>query len=94
METRLSDSDLKMEDLAKALHVSPDHFAKLFRRHLGHSPRDHLKELRLRQALRLLKESQHPIKKISMDCGYENLNHFHRLFKKRYGVTPGEIRSH
>ena len=40
----------------------------------------------------LLKESGHSVESIAEDVGYESVEHFNRLFKKSYGMTPVQFR--
>jgi AraC family cel operon transcriptional repressor len=45
-------------------------------------------EARLAWAAARLAESDEPIMDIAYDCGLENLSHFYRLFRRRFGTTP------
>ena len=40
----------------------------------------------------MLGESQESILEIAQQCGFDNLSYFNRLFKRKYGVTPRQIR--
>ena len=54
---------------------------------------EYLKELRLNQALILLKNSDYGIATIAAKVGYHNPGHFAKLFKKVYGLGPREYRN-
>lgn len=65
------------------------------RRHLQSedtSFRDLLEDCRLVAALAMLQESYRPIGHIAMDVGYANQGHFAERFKKRFAMSPSELR--
>lgn len=64
----------------------------MFQKITGQSPGTYLQELRLRKAEEQLIWTNLPIKKISMDAGYEDPQYFSRLFKLRTGVSPSGFR--
>ena len=47
---------------------------------------------RLKRAKTLLKDTGKSIEKIAEEIGYDNVEHFNRLFKKTYGMTPVQYR--
>jgi AraC family cel operon transcriptional repressor len=71
---------------------SPEHVAREVRRWLGKTPTDVVNEARLDHAASRLAESDTPIVEVALACGYENISHFYRLFRERYGVSPGRYR--
>ena len=46
----------------------------------------------MREAARLLRETQKHITEITILVGYDNANYFSRIFKKQYGTSPSEYR--
>lgn len=81
------------EELARIAGMSPARYQLAFRKHYGTSPYEYLKELRLNQALLLLKNSDYGIATIAAKVGYHNSGHFAKLFKKAYGLGPREYRN-
>ncbi len=67
---------------------SPEHIAREFRRHLNRTPTDVINDARMSYAADRLATSGDDIITIALDCGLENLGHFYRLFRARYGSTP------
>ncbi len=63
-------------------------FSEHFRQHTGRTFTDHLTSLRLGHAARLLQEGNHSIVGAAFSAGFQDLSHFYRLFRRRYGVTP------
>lgn len=79
---------LSLAILAERLNVSYQHLSSLFTEHLGLSFSAYLADVRLRNAKQLLDDSDLSVTEICYECGYRNLSHFLRSFKKKYGVTP------
>ena len=84
----------RVTELAARLHVCPDHFSRLFRRHTGVSPAEFIIRSRLETARNLLLHSNHQITRIAERSGYSNVYYFSRQFKARMGATPSEYRQH
>ena len=55
-------------------------------------PLRYLNSLRLRKARNLLQNKEHSVTEIARVVGFNNYNHFGRLFRKRYGCTPNDVR--
>ena len=77
---------------AHRLHLSLGHFARLFHRATGTSPRQYVLRTRLELAARKLWESHQPIKRISAELGFRDVYYFSRMFKKRYALPPAAYR--
>jgi AraC family cel operon transcriptional repressor len=71
---------------------SPEHLCRTFRRCLGTTPKAYLNRRRLAQAAVRLRESPIPIDQVARDAGFANLGHFHQLFRREFGETPGRYR--
>jgi AraC family cel operon transcriptional repressor len=65
-----------------------EHVARETRRHLGVTPTDLVTEARMDYAAQQLETSTSEIVEIAAACGIDNLSHFYKLFKRRFGVTP------
>lgn len=81
------------EELAQIAGMSTARYQLAFRKYYGTTPYEYLKELRLNQALILLKNSDYGIATIAAKVGYHNSGHFAKLFKKAYGLGPREYRN-
>lgn len=66
-----------VESLCDYLQVSPSTLGRLFRRHLGCSPKTHIHRTRMEYALRLRKE-HYPVKEIAGLLGYQHANDLSR----------------
>jgi AraC-like DNA-binding protein len=84
--------DISVEEMAEVLRLSRSHFTRLFSREMGMSPRMYLEDLRLKTAMGLLFEDQVSVKEAAVRCGIYDVNYFCRLFRKRYGISPGKYK--
>lgn len=84
--------DVQVADLAAELHVSPEHFSRLFRRLHGMPPRAFITRTRMEAARRLLLTSSLSIARIAEVLGYEAPYYFSRHFRSRVGLSPSAFR--
>ena len=84
---------LRLGDIAQHVHLSNSYFSLRFKQAVGQPFSTYLQELRLEYAYNLLKSSEMPVSDVCYHSGFGTMEHFVRLFKKRYGHTPGEIRT-
>jgi AraC-like DNA-binding protein len=84
--------DISVEEMARIMHLSRSHFTRTFGREMGMSPRLYLEDLRLKTAMDILFREGSSVKEAAIQCGIPDVNYFCRLFKKRYGISPGKYR--
>lgn len=75
--------------LAHQVQLSPRQLTRLFTAELGQSPRDFIRNARLRYAQWLLKNTQESITDIALRMGFSDCAHFIRHFQNKYSCTPG-----
>jgi AraC-like DNA-binding protein len=75
-------------DVAKSLGRSPSYLTDLVRRETGQTVLNWIIQYRLREARRLLVQTDHPIQKIAEAVGYLDTGHFIRQFNREMGKTP------
>ena len=78
--------------LAVQVNLSPSRFRHLFKQETGTTPAQYLKEVRVRRAAKLLRNSFLTIKQILKQVGLGSNAHFVHDFRKLYGVTPTAYR--
>jgi|GEM_PF-1577503 len=84
---------IKLDDLAKATHLSPFHLQRLFTQEMGESPDVYLRRIRLEKAGHLLHVNpDKPLTNIALQCGFGSLPAFSRAFKHTYGMSPSQYR--
>lgn len=67
-------------------------FCTFMRNHAGTSFSEYLNHIRLERAKDMLCNTDHIVSEIALDCGFQNVSYFNRLFKKQFNRTPKEIR--
>lgn len=72
---------------------SAGHVNRVFKTILGETPTAYLNRLKLDHARHLLTTTGMKVVDIALECGFENLSHFHHTFRRRYGVTPARMRA-
>lgn len=83
---------IDLEALAAAVHVSPNHLIRLFRKDLRSTPNQYWDRLRIEQATNRLRQPGSRIKEVAIDLGFRHLSHFSKWFKKHTGKTPQAAR--
>lgn len=80
-------------DVARALACNPDHLGRAFRAVTGRTMVQALHAHRLGEARRRLIETSEDISVIARDCGFADLAHFRRIFRRASGTAPGSFRA-
>ncbi len=81
-----------VDDLADRLGLGARHLRRLFRKHIGSTPKAIADNQRLLFAKRLLLETDMPITQAALAAGYGSLRRFNAAFRKRVGRTPSQLR--
>lgn len=92
IEERLSRS-LNVDQLAKQAELTPSYLSQLFRQVHGMTVLAYIRDQRLRRAVYLLQNSTLPIKAIAANVGYHDLQHFNKVFRSEFGLSPRAYRS-
>lgn len=79
-------------DMAEEFNLSKTYLSKYITRRIGKPFSSILQDIRLEKACDMLHNSNLRIEDISSCVGYMNVEHFIRLFKKRYHKTPNQYR--
>lgn len=86
------DEPLTLQDMGKALHVSPYYLSHVFKEASGYSPTQYLLRRRIGEAQNLLISTDLPMAKIAERVGFETQNYFNLQFSKHVGMPPGKYR--
>ncbi len=80
-------------DLARRAGLSVAGFNRAFRRHFGTTPARYVIEMRVREAARLLLQTDETLDAIAEECGFPNRAYFSRVFKRVTGAAPAGFRT-
>jgi len=84
---------LRVGDLAALAKQSPYQFERRIRRIFRLTTGQLIQKTRIETALRLLRETAHPIARVAQDCGYSDQSAFTRTFRRMVGLSPSGYRS-
>lgn len=84
--------NVTLETLSDAFHLSKPYLSKYIKEKEGKTFQEVVKKERMKKARTLLRETNQTVETIAAEVGYENVEHFSRLFKKSYGMTPVQYR--
>ena len=88
------DAELSLDHLAAVAHMSPYHFARLFKNSTGLPPHQYVIARRVERAKELLRDrGPLPLAEVAAEAGFSSQSHFTRHFKRIVGVTPQRFRT-
>ncbi|MGG4220191.1 response regulator [Paenibacillus jamilae] len=85
-------SNITLESMAALFYMNSYYFSSFFKKHTGQNFKNHVTEVRMKHALKLLIESDLMVYEIAEQVGYNNVRHFSDMFKKKFGKVPQEYR--
>jgi len=83
---------ITIEDLANELLVSKFHFLNEFKKYTGYTPYQHILNVRITRAKKMLMDPEIKITTIAHELGFSDSSHFSRTFKKSTGYSPKSFR--
>lgn len=86
------DKDLNMAVVSNHISMNYSLFSYVFKQYTGSNFVNYLKDLRMKEAKKLLEETDLRVNEISQKIGYDNEKHFMKTFKSVCGVSPTEYR--
>jgi AraC-like DNA-binding protein len=84
---RRFDQQHSLRQLAGSVGMSTFHFARVFSELVGTAPHQYLLRTRLQSAAQMLQQGA-SVTETCFACGFQNLSHFVRLFRRRFGMSP------
>lgn len=82
------DEPIELQEMAQRANVSVRQVERLFREHLGSSPKSFYLNLRLAKARTLLRQTLRSLRTIALECGFGSPSHFCHAYRRRYGIPP------
>lgn len=84
--------ELTVDRLAEQVYLSRYHFMRLFKTQTGMTVHAYVRQKRLLQAARMIREGQNAAQAASV-CGFADYSAFHRAFRESFGISPGQLKS-
>lgn len=84
--------NITLEQISKKFGINITYFCKLFKRTMGVTFVDFLTDRRIKEAKRLIRNTDLPNYLIAQQTGFQNPEYFSKTFKKVTGVTPKEYK--
>jgi len=92
IEQNLSEP-LQFDEIARRIHISQRQLTRVFEEEFGQSPSEFSRVYRLKCGLWLLLHSNRSITDIAAECGFSDLSHFSREFRRQFSKPPSEVRT-
>ncbi len=81
---------IRLADLAEYMHISESHLSRLFKKNIGMSFTQYIINIRIEAAISLMNNTNLKVYEIAERVGYQNVEHFSRIFKNITGKSPKE----
>lgn len=85
-------ADVTIKDLAKKFHFNDDYFNRILKQKEGMTYSEYVQSIRIKEAIKLLLNTNKSIEEISRIVGYNNKGYFYKIFLEKYGITPATYR--
>ncbi|SHI84000.1 helix-turn-helix domain-containing protein [Pseudozobellia thermophila] len=90
----LSDEHFGVSELAAAMHMSRSNLLRKCKKQTQLSASQFIRQVRLQQAMELLKDSDLTVSEVSYRVGFGSTSYFIKCFREHYGYPPGEVGKH
>ncbi len=87
------EGDIDLKRIAEENCIGYSYFRKMFKKYTGIAPHQYYLDLKLIRAKELILTSDKNIKEISYELGFQSVHYFSRLFKKKMGQNPSEVKN-
>jgi len=84
--------EVNLEEIAEIVHMAPASACRFFKSSTGLTIFGYLNKIKIDYACNLLLNTDLNVVDISYDCGFNNLSHFNKQFRKLIGKTPSQFR--
>ena len=84
---------ISLEFLAEQFHFSREYIGRIFRAKHGFAVYEYILQVRMKQAVELLRNPKLTLPVIADFLGYSNANYFSKAFRRFYGISPSDYRN-
>ena len=86
-------TDISLQEVAYGYNKNEKYLGRLFKKEMGVDFHQYCMQLRIEKAETLLVQSTDKILDIALNCGFNNVSYFNRVFFKKHGVSPKKYRA-
>ena len=79
---------ITLDEVAAVAYMSPNYFSSYFRKMMIVRFSDYVTRLRIMRVRELLKDENNNVTEVALQCGFNNISNFYRLYKKHVGKPP------
>jgi len=87
----LANEQFGVSELAEAMHMSRSNLLRKIKKRTKLSASQFIRQIRLQEAMDLLKEDSSTVSEISYQVGFGSTSYFIKCFREQYGYPPGEV---
>ena len=92
LKENINDESFDANKLSSEICLSRTQLFRKLKNVTGQSPADYIKQLRLQKAKKLLETTDKRVGEAAFETGFESVSHFTKVFRKRYGFKPSELK--
>lgn len=85
--------DIGLGQVARHCAVSEGHLSRVFHHSTGLTFREYVAQVRVEHAKALLQNSGRNVTEAAYESGFQSLSQFHRVFRRAFGMSPGQMRA-
>ncbi len=85
-------SKIYNHELAAIMNMNEQYFCRFFKKAIGKTPVAYINEVRIRNAILLLQNTEDSVMDVAISCGFNNMGHFIEEFRRATGLAPLEFR--
>lgn len=86
----IEDKNFSANELASKINLSTSQLLSRIKNISGKTTNEFIRDLRLQEAAKLIKEGQYTASEISFQVGFSSPSYFNKCFHDHFGITPGE----
>jgi AraC-like DNA-binding protein len=83
---------ISLKEISHIANMSPFAFSRYFKKYSGAGVVEYINQVRTNKACYLLRETEHQVHNIAIDCGFKSISNFYKQFKKTVGISPRDYR--
>lgn len=88
INANINNSDLNIDMICTEVGISRVHLHRRMKELTNQTPHELIRNIRLKQAARLLRQKGQNVTEVMYHCGFNNATSFSTMFKKMYGLSP------